>query len=314
MASLALACRVATTFTKSGEIDEDAQRKYLQRFIDTGIEVYVASGGSGEGHALKWEELRQIYRICVEYCKGKIPVHSNQPEHYTARATIDHAKLAIECGVEIVNLYGPAGWHGYRPTDEEYVAYHDHVLGAIKHPVAVAPNPTQGYRPAPELVASICNKYAQVMAVNLVNLDENYFIDLKNALKRNVALYVPLRGSLNTFTLGAAGLVGGQLNLTPRTYRRYVDLYETRKLDEMGKVFADLMRTNQYCKPWDKISGRQVKMFMHVLKLPGWEGGLREPCRIPPAAEMKRFADGLLALRVPEIDEMARAAGLSVPE
>lgn len=174
MSSLALAYRVATTFTKSGEIDEEAQRRYLQRFIDTNIEVYLA-------------------------------------------------------------------------------------------------------------------------------------------LRRDVALYVPLRGSLNTFTLGAAGLVGGQLNLTPGTYRRYVNLYEGRKLNEMGKVFSDLMRTNQYVKPWDKINGRMVKMFMHVLKLPGWEGGLREPCRMPPDAELKKFADGLLRLRVPEIDEMARVAGLSVP-
>ena len=314
MSSLALACRVATTFTKSGEIDEEAQRRYLQRFIDTNIEVYVASGGSGEGHALKWEEVRQLYRICVEHCKGKIPVHSNQPEHYTARVTIDHARLAIECGVGIVNIYGPAGWHGYRPTDEEYVGYHDCVLSAIRHPVAVAPNPTQGYRPNPALVAAICNKYPQVVAVNLVNLDENYFIDLKNALKRDVALYVPLRGSMNTFTLGAAGLVGGQLNLTPKTYRRYVDLYASRNLDEMGKVFSDLLRTNQYCNPWDKISGRMVKMFMYVLKLPGYEGGLREPCRMPCDADMKNFADGLLRLRVPEIDEMGRAAGLKIPE
>src|SRR5262249_42296140 len=184
---------------------------------------------------------------------------------------------------------------------------------AVKHAVAVAPNPTQGYRPSPQLVAAICNKHAHVKAVNLVHMDENYFIDLKNALRRDVALYVPLPVSLNLFTLGPAGVVRGPLHLTPKMYGRYVKLYTEKKFEETGQVFADLMRTNQYVYPWDKIIGRMVKMFMHVLKLPGWEGGLREPCRLPPEAELKKFADGLLRLRVPEIDEMAKAAGLSLP-
>jgi hypothetical protein len=45
--------------------------------------------------------------------------------------------------------------------------------------------------------------------------------------------------------------------------------------------------------------------------LPGWEGGMREPCRMPTDEVMKKFAEGLLRLGVPEIDEMARAAGVS---
>jgi hypothetical protein len=42
--ALALACRSATTFDPSGRIDEDALRRYLQRFVDA---VYLGSGGSG---------------------------------------------------------------------------------------------------------------------------------------------------------------------------------------------------------------------------------------------------------------------------
>ena len=35
---------------------------------------------------------------------------------------------------------------------------------------------------------------------------------------------------------------------------------------------------------------------------------------MPPPAEVDAFRDGLLALRIPEIDEMARAARLSIPD
>jgi hypothetical protein len=52
---------------------------------------------------------------------------------------------------------------------------------------------------------------------------------------------------------------------------------------------------------------------MLTLRLPGWEGGLRKPYLMPPDDEMRSFRDALLRLRVPEIDAMARSAGLAVP-
>jgi len=54
-------------------------------------------------------------------------------------------------------------------------------------------------------------------------------------------------------------------------------------------------------------------MAMRIFKLPGWQGGLREPYRMPPDEEVQRFQDGLLRLGLPEIEEQARAAGLELP-
>ena len=55
-------------------------------------------------------------------------------------------------------------------------------------------------------------------------------------------------------------------------------------------------------------------MAMKILKLPGGEGGPRGPYLMPPDDEVQKFADGLLRLRLPEIDETARAAGLRIPD
>ena len=106
MSELVILCRNATTFNTAGELDEDAFRQYLHRLVDSKIGVYLASGGSGEGHALTHEELGRVYRIGVETCKGKVQVNGNPPDQHTARATLEHALYAVACGVEIVNLYG----------------------------------------------------------------------------------------------------------------------------------------------------------------------------------------------------------------
>ena len=313
MSNLTLICRNATTFTKNKELDEDAFRQFLQRFVDAKLGVYLASGGSGEGHALSYDELRRVYKIGVEVCKGKVLVNANPPEQHTARGTIAHAKLAIEAGVDVINIYGPASWHGFRPTDGEFKAYYDEVFREIKYPSALAPNPIIGYTPRPALIAEVCNRYSQVVAVNLSGVGDTYFIDLKDAVKRDAQIYVPTPGSLHMLPLGATGLLGAEANIIPKSYRRYLDLYESGDLVGLNRVYADLQRFTRYVSSWHSSAPRWIKMAMKVFKIPGGEGGPRGPYLMPPDDEVQKFTDGLLRLRVPEIDELALAAGLKLP-
>jgi 4-hydroxy-tetrahydrodipicolinate synthase len=301
-------------FTTTKKLDEDAYRQSLQRFVDFKIGPFLASGGSGEANSLTWDEVRRVYEIGVEVCKGKVPLYANMPEVRSAQEAIDFSNLAIEAGVDIVNLYGPASLHGFRPTDVELTAYFDEVLSAITHPVTLAPNPTQGYTPKASLIANLCNRYHQVVSVTLNGFDgDAYFIDLNDAITRqDVAMNVPLSGSLHTLGLGATGLSCNQTNVIPRTVRRFVDSYESGDLDAAHQVYADLHRFNRYVEQWR--GARWQKMALKVLKLPGGEGGLRKPYLMPPDDEVQRFAAGLLKLGLSEIDELARAAGLRQEE
>ena len=268
MPRIDLLCRNATAFTASGEIDENAFREFLQRLVDSKMGVYLGSAGSGESGAMTKDELLRVYRIGVAVCKGKVQVNANPPEKPTARETIEHMKLAIEGGVERVNVYGPPGWHAYRPTDEEFVAFFDEVLGEIRHPVAISPNPTIGYSPKPSTIAEICRRYTQIEAVNIVNQNDDYFIEIKDLLRRDIAINVPIDGSLGMLLLGATGLIGGELNLLPKTYRRYLDLIAANKLAEAALVYADLKRFNRYVTKWRGAHPRWIKMMMKAFKIP----------------------------------------------
>jgi 4-hydroxy-tetrahydrodipicolinate synthase len=315
MASITLLCRNATSFSRSGELDDEAFRQSLQRFVDAKLGVYLASGGSGEGHSLTWDELRRVYRIGVEVCKGKVQVNSNFPEQHTAVASLAHAQLAAEAGVDVVNIYGPAGWHGFRPTDTEYLTYFDRILAEVKHPVALCPNPVLGYSVKPSVIANICEKYSQVVAINLSGISgDRYFINLKDVLTRDVDIYVAYPGSLHTLDMGATGLLGAEANFIPRTFRRYIDLYEARKFDELSQVYASITRVSQFVEQWKASTPRWIKLAMRAFKLPGGEGGVREPYLMLEDAEVQRFMIGALRLDVPEINEMAQAAGLPLPD
>jgi dihydrodipicolinate synthase/N-acetylneuraminate lyase len=306
MGEIALQCRVATVFDKNGGIDEDRFRAYLQRLIDDKIDLYLASAGSGEGHALRWDELKRVYEIGVAASRGKVEANANTPEQQTARGVIEHSLLAIEAGVDVVNIYQPAAWHGYRPRGSELADYYETVLKEIRHPVALAPNPIIGPGPSPSLVADLCRRFPQIVSINLVGQPEIYFLELQSALTRDVRLFVDTRGIPNTLALGAAGLVGGNLNIKPKTYRSFANCYRDRDVGGMADLFAQMIRTNEFTSRWASPNSRMIKMFMAVFKLPGWEGGVREPCRMPPAEEFIEFREGLLKLGVAEFDELAQ--------
>ncbi|MBA3741422.1 dihydrodipicolinate synthase family protein [Sporichthya sp.] len=318
MAGITVLTRSATTFKADSSIDEEAYRAHLQRLVDARLGVYLASGGSGEGYALADSELCRLYEIGVDACKGQVPVYANPPEGHTATETIRQAQMAVAAGVEAVCIYGPAGRHDYKPNAVEYARHLDTVLGAVDHPVALSPNPwaTNGFRPSARLFAEICNRHenVEVVNLNLASLEDSYLIQLNDLLTRDgIRVYVPIRGSFHTLGLGAAGLLGNHANVIPRTFRHYIDLYEAAKYDEMNSVYADIRRFDKFTNYWGG-SPLWIKMAMRVLKLPGAAGGVRAPFVLPGADQLAKFTTGLLALRNPEIDEMARAAGLEVPE
>jgi dihydrodipicolinate synthase/N-acetylneuraminate lyase len=309
MAGRTLICRTVTTFAEDGSLDLEAQAEFLERLAECGFGFYLASAGSGEGHALTREEIRSLYGVGKAVGGGRVPVNANPPEAHTPRNVIEHSLLAAECGVDVINIYGPTAWHGFRPTDAELVAYYDEIFAEIRHPSALAPNPVIGYTPSAAVIARICDRHHQVVAINLAGLDDLYFVRLQDALTRPVDIYVPYDGSLHTLSMGAAGLLGAEANIIPRTFRDYLDHHEAGALNELGRTYAQLHRFSAYVRPWHHASPRWLKMAMTVLGLPGHRGGVRSPYLMPPADELDRFAAGLAGLEIPEIDARLATAG-----
>jgi 4-hydroxy-tetrahydrodipicolinate synthase len=310
MTALTTLCRTATTFDQAKNLDEGALAAFLGRLADAGLGFYLGSGGSGEGHALSLDELERVYRVGVSVAGGKVQANANLPEQHTVANTVAQAEVAVRAGVDVINVYGPTGWHGYRPTDAELLAYYDDVLGQVRHPVAVAPNPIIGYTPSAELTARICDRHHQVVAVNLAGLSDNYFIRLKDALRREVDVYVPYRSSWHTLRAGAAGLLGAEANIIPQTFRRYLDAYAAGDDDGLTESYAELVRFSDYVQRWHTTSPRWLKMSMTVLGLPGAAGGVRDPYRDPAPEQLEEFATGLRRLEVREIQErLALASG-----
>ncbi len=310
---LPLICRTATPFAADLSLDEPAFEAHLERLVTHGHGIYLASGGSGESHAMSPDEIRRVYEIGVALCRGRVPAFANPPEQHTAQAAYEHAVLAAEAGVEMVNLYGPSALHGYVPTDEEYLAYHADFLGRFRHPVALAPNPIIGYAPRAALVAQLCNRYPQIRAINLALQTEAYMAELLDNLKRSVDIYVPLAGALNMLAMGAKGLLGAEANILPQTHRAFAERYQAGDIAGAGISLREIRRFTRFVSAWG-LSPRWLKMAMRVLGLPGGTGGPRPPYLMPSASELETFAQGLRGLDIAEIDAMPAHNDRTIPK
>jgi dihydrodipicolinate synthase/N-acetylneuraminate lyase len=299
----------ATVFASDGSFDENAMRRYLRRQIDARLGVYLGSGGNGETHAMSPDELSRLYAVGVEECGGKVPVHANLPEEHTAEQTIAQARIAIAAGVEALHLYTVEGRHGYCPTEAELIGYFDDVLAAVHHPVVIAVNPTMGYIPRPQVVAEICRRHEQIIAIRLSGQRDIYLLNVQDALGRALHCHWQLgSGALDPLSLGTS-LFAAEANIIPQTFRSFVDLAQVGKITAAGEVLSQIRRFNQLVMEWGPCA-RWIKMAMKILKLPGWEGGLRRPYLMPSDDVVRGFAERLLRLGIPEIEAMARAAGV----
>ncbi len=299
----------ATVFAPDGSFDEAAMRAYLRRQVDARLGVYLGSGGNGETHAMSPDELSRLYAVGVEECRGKVAVHANLPEEHTAAQTIAQAKIAIAAGVEALHLYTVEGRHGYRPTEPELIAYFDDVLAAVRHPVVIAVNPTMGYIPRPQVVAEICRRHEQIVAVRLSGQRDIYLLNVWDALGRQIHCHWQLgAGALDPLSLGAS-LFAAEANIIPQTFRRFADLARRGEMAAAGEALGQIRRFNQLVMEWGPCA-RWIKMAVRILKLPGREGGLRKPYLMPPDDVVEDFVDRLLRLGIPEIDAMATAAGI----
>ena len=312
MAGLSRFCIAATTFTKQGDLDEDAFRLFLRRFVDAKVGVYLGSGGNGEGHALSLSELERVYEIGVEECKGKIAINANLPEQMTARATLEHARVAVAAGIEVLKIYTLERRHGMRPTGDELIGYYDDILSVIKHPVTIAVNSTIQDPPKPEVLAEICRRHQQITSLAFSHQPEIYVIDLKNLIKRDISYYVQFAsGPLDTLSIGADGCYSAEANIIPKTFAKYMDLFESRNFEELRPVATQVKQFRRFTARFGPAGARWIKMCMRALKMPG--GELRRPYLMPGEDALKEFTKGLLNLRIPEINELAIKAGLTLP-
>jgi 4-hydroxy-tetrahydrodipicolinate synthase len=77
---------LVTPFTKSGEVDEPALRKFIDWQIAEGIHFLVPCGSTGEAVTMTPAEHRRVVEITVDQAKGRVAIVAGAGSNDTAKA------------------------------------------------------------------------------------------------------------------------------------------------------------------------------------------------------------------------------------
>jgi 4-hydroxy-tetrahydrodipicolinate synthase len=299
-------CMTITPFDSNGALDEAAFRRHLTRLVESGVGVYLASPGSGEGHSLSLNELERVYRIGVEICKGKVPICANPPESRNATEMAKKLAIAGAAGLDSIQLYTVDAGHGMQPTPLEQEHYYRTLLEQIDGPVGLSVNVLAGGYVTPiEVYSRLCADYPQIDYINVNQPPTAYLAELMERVGPRVAFYTAPDMLAEGLTLGAKGCLTGHANLIPYLLRSIGYHFVNGRTDACGDALRQLFLLNRTVAGFGLDgtsalwSARWLKTAMEALNFPGHSGGLmRSPYRTPTAPERAELAAKLRAIDI----------------
>ncbi len=297
---------IVTPMEKDGKLDERGIREHLRRQVAAGVGVYLGSGGSGEGHALTHEERFRLYQIGVEECQGKVPVYCNPPEARSAEEMLVTVRLAVEAGIDCVQLYQMDAGHGRIPVVAEQEGYFRDLLEATDHPVVLSIHQAVGYLAPVNLTIRLCNDYPQIKAVNLPFGPSNgYFMTLQDGVRNDVKIYGGMANIFTLLPLGAWGALVAEPNHVPNLSQAVLDYYMAGDIKKAAETYANILRIGEIIDMGRRVSADGPKGAMKAL---GYDVGPPRKPRIPvDDATIEKMRKAFEALNVHELEREAAA-------
>ena len=270
-----------TPFTDDGALDEAGLRAHLARLRASGIGVYLAGSGSGEGYTLSRPERRRVLELGAEALAGAVPVRAMGVEPRTAAEVIELAEDAVAAGVDATQVYSLDLGHGYLPTADEQRAYLRTVLERAPGDLVLSTHQSVGYHYEPTLIDEVLRDHPHVIGVNVTHRDLVYVAEIVDAVDGRIDVHVggPLH-ALGATALGATGYLSSEGNLVPRLCVALIERIEAGDHDGAAHLHRQVMEIHGATQALGGIVGAKA-----ALRLLGAPGGWPRPPRLPVAPE-----------------------------
>lgn len=295
-----------TPFDDHDQLDEAILRAHLRRLGEVGLGVYMGGSGGGEAYSLSPAEQQRVHEIAVEELKGKVPVYSGGFEVKTAEQMFAHAQMAVKAGVDAVQLYQLEGGHGMVPTQRELEAYFDDLISQIDCPIILAPHQKVGYKVRMDLLTRLVDRYeAKIMAVNFVESDPNYLIDMHDAFGTRVKIYSGgVKWAIMNLGFNGWGFNSSENNVMPNTAMTVVKAFKRGDVALAVEAHSQMLRLTRAFDVLMPTTPRPMKTILNLLGLPG--GKLRKPYLTPEGEDLEKMKRAIADFDILTIEERYR--------
>lgn len=152
---------VPTTFSETGELDLDSQRRCLDFMIDAGSNGLCILANFSEQFVLSDVERETLTDVILRHVAGRVPVIVTTT-HFSSRVCVERSCRAEEAGAAMVMVMPP--YHGatIRVGEGPIAAFYRAVSDAINIPIMIQDAPVAGTPLSAEFLARLAREVEQV--------------------------------------------------------------------------------------------------------------------------------------------------------
>ncbi|HRY24096.1 MAG TPA: dihydrodipicolinate synthase family protein [Geminicoccaceae bacterium] len=222
-----------TPFTADGsDIDEAAQRRFVDWQIAEGVPGLIILGTSGEFLAVSDAERTRLIEVTVDQAAGRIPVLVGTMNAHTPTA-VRHSKEAERLGAKGLMIVPP---YYYTPTEDEIFNYYKAISEAVTIPIMLYNNPfTSNVDMKPALVAKLTRAFDNIRYIKEASMDVGRVFDIVEATEGVMNVFAGER-IVESYLLGAVGYVNPFGNYIPGPSSRICDLLAEGKVEEAKAI------------------------------------------------------------------------------
>lgn len=262
---------VVTPFKEDGTINQNLLEKEMEICINAGVHGLSVSGSTGEGPAIRDEELRDLIIIAKEHVSKDQTVVCGIMRTCT-RDAVRAGLVAKEAGADAI-MVTPTAYNVLVPDEEGMFDFYSTISKEVDLPIII-------YNVIPQ------NIITPRLFKRLLDETENVF-GIKQSVGSVPALYgmqmvcgdkgrtfAASDDMLYTcFTLGAGGAISAVLSVFPKL------CIEMWKCAQNGDHARGMAIQNKLYQPWQHIAGNQFPIRLkYALKVMGRDAGY---CRSP---------------------------------
>jgi 4-hydroxy-tetrahydrodipicolinate synthase len=274
--SLSTFCCTVTCFDAGGRIDDAAMHAHFARVAGAGVGLYVGSPSPGEGATLTPGELAHLLALAKDAAGGRVAVRAMgvEPRHTTEMKAF--VAVAVEAGVDAVQIYSLDVGHGVKPAAEELEAYFRDVLDSCPLSAVLSSHSFVGYMVPIDLIERLARDYKNLIGVNISTPDTLYLSEAIGRLSPRLEIHVG--GPMHTVTalaLGGNGYLSTESNISPRVCQEVIEHFRADRIEQAFASYAAVMALMVAVNTMQTASARRVKAAMRILGMAGT--GLRKP-------------------------------------
>ena len=152
---------VPTTFTESGALDLESQKRCVDFMIDAGSNGLCILANFSEQFVLSDAERELLTRTMLEHVAGRVPVIVTTT-HFSSLVCAERSKQAQDLGASMVMVMPP--YHGatFRVPEPQIYSFYQAVSNAISIPIMIQDAPASGTVLSAAFLARMAQELEQV--------------------------------------------------------------------------------------------------------------------------------------------------------